>query len=186
MGMLRSILAALALSALVSPPTLAKRQAAQPDNVVLGAQLRKADGTDAGYAVLRTYAGKSTLDVWLRGLTPGEHGLHLHTTGKCAGPDFASAGSHLNPEGHQHGTLNPAGHHMGDLPNVTADAAGFARASFPMTSLSLPLGDAELLHTLMDNGGPAIVVHAGPDDYKTDPSGKSGARIACGVFRLDQ
>lgn len=178
---LRPFVAALALTALVSAPAVARRPVTTPIFAVLSAQLVKPDGSDAGYAAIRGNAGKTELVVALRGLTPGEHGLHIHAVGKCAGPDFASAGGHLNPEGHQHGTLNPAGHHMGDLPNVTADASGNANASIPIT-----IGDAELVKTLLDADGSAIVVHAGPDDYKTDPSGKSGGRVACGVFRFDK
>lgn len=177
----RPLAAALALTALVSAPAVAKRSGARPIFAVFSAQLVKPDGSDAGYAAIRSQGGKKELVVALHGLSPGEHGLHVHATGKCMGPDFASAGGHLNPEGHQHGTLNPAGHHMGDLPNVTADASGNAGATIPIT-----IGDAELVRNLLDEDGSAIVVHAGPDDYKTDPSGKSGGRVACGVFRLDK
>lgn len=176
----RPVIAALALSALVSAPALARRPAVA-QGAVFSAQLVRADGSDAGYALIRGQAGGKELVVGLHGLTPGEHGLHIHAVGKCMGPDFASASGHLNPEGHQHGTLNPAGHHMGDLPNVTADGSGNASATIP-----LAIGDAELVRNLLDQDGSAIVVHAGPDDYKTDPSGKSGGRVACGVFRLDK
>ena len=170
------VLAAIGLTA----PNLAARPAKLPQPPVLSAALITANGSDAGFAAIHTTAGHKLLTLSLHGLTPGEHGVHFHTVGKCATPDFASAGGHLNPAGHQHGTLNPMGSHMGDLPNVTADASGSASAEVPLT-----MSDADLVRNLLHTGGTAIVVHAGPDDYKTDPSGKSGARIACGVFKLD-
>jgi len=111
------------------------------------------------------------------GLTPGDHGVHLHAVGKCEEPAFASAGGHLNPAGRQHGMNNPAGRHLGDLPNLVAGADGTA-------TLSYPLGDpaSSLSASLFDADGTALVIHAGPDDYITDPSGNSGGRVACGVF----
>lgn len=159
---------------------LAARPAKPPRPMALSAALITANGSDAGFATIRTSAGHNVLTLSLHGLKPGEHGVHFHTIGKCITPDFASAGGHLNPAGHQHGTLNPMGSHLGDLPNVTADASGNASAEVPLT-----ISDTDLVKNLLDADGTAIVVHAGPDDYKTDPSGKSGARIACGVFNLD-
>ena len=108
----------------------------------------------------------------------GEHGLHFHAVGTCEGPDFKSAGGHLNPEGHQHGMLNPMGSHLGDLPNFIADAQGHAQLQIALDQLP-----DKLLPHLFDADGTAIVVHAAADDYRTDPSGNSGARIACGVLR---
>ena len=98
--------------------------------------------------------------------------------GRCEGPAFASAGPHWNPTGRQHGTLNPAGHHLGDLPNLDVDATGRrpARIHHPRRAPSGGAGG------LFDADGAALVIHAAPDDYRTDPSGNSGARIACGVL----
>ncbi len=111
------------------------------------------------------------------GQVAGEHGVHLHTTGKCEAPAFASAGGHLNPTAHQHGNLNPAGPHVGDLPNIVVSADGSGRIESPL------MGSANDFTTnVFDTDGTAIVLHAGPDDYKTDPSGNSGGRIACGVL----
>ena len=140
-----------------------------------------ANGTDAGYARFTAWNGEKTLIVSLHGIAPGEHGLHLHTTGSCTGANFSGAGGHLNPTGHQHGSINPAGSHLGDLPNVTADASGKVYAELPIT-----VDDKTLVQALFDADGTAIVVHASADDYKTDPSGNSGARIACGVVKLNR
>lgn len=107
------------------------------------------------------------------GLTPGMHGMHIHAVGQCTLPDFASAGAHLNPTAKQHGTQNPMGPHQGDLPMLEADATGAGSRSFTAeTSLA----------SLFDADGASLVVHAGADDMKTDPSGNSGGRVLCGVF----
>ena len=111
------------------------------------------------------------------GLSPGAHGVHLHTTGSCTAPDFASAGAHLNPGGHQHGTSNPAGPHLGDLPNITVGSAGTGTVSATLSGTR-----EDVLARLFDADGTAVVVHANADDYRTDPSGNSGGRIACGVL----
>lgn len=166
-------LALLAL-ALATTPLAAKA----PRAPVASARLFTAAGTDAGYAVIATRKDKAVLRISLRGATPGDHGMHFHTVGSCKGNGFADAGGHLNPEGKMHGMKNPAGSHLGDLPNVTVDANGFAVAVIPLA------GSAKTLFTQMfDADGAAIVVHASADDYATDPSGNSGARIACGVFK---
>lgn len=118
-----------------------------------------------------------TLIVSVEALPPGVHGIHLHTTGKCDAPAFTSANGHLNPAGHQHGSMNEAGPHLGDLPNLTVSETGTGTMSVHIS------GDtASLESQLFDTDGTALVIHAGPDDYKTDPSGNSGSRIACGVL----
>jgi Cu-Zn family superoxide dismutase len=111
----------------------------------------------------------------LRNLSPGAHGIHVHAVGACTTPDFQSAGAHLNPASRQHGLENPSGSHAGDLANITADAAG--NATVDLTSTNLALSE------ITDADGSAIVVHAAADDQRTDPSGNSGARVACGVVR---
>jgi Cu-Zn family superoxide dismutase len=115
------------------------------------------------------------LDV--AGLPPGAHGVHLHAVGSCTAPDYASAGPHLNPTMHGHGTLNPQGSHLGDLPNLEVDNSGSGSLSARITGTP-----AELGAILFDGDGTAVVVHAAADDYRTDPSGNSGSRIACGVI----
>ena len=139
--------------------------------------LRDANGAIKGTAALVRTGDVLSLAIAVRGLPAGAHGIHLHTAGKCDGPDFASSGGHLNPDGHQHGTLNPAGHHLGDLPNLTVDANGLGALTVPLSGSA---GDLETM--LFDSDGTALVIHAGADDYKTDPSGNSGGRIACAVL----
>lgn len=129
-------------------------------------------GQPAGKAQMFLRDGKTALDVELTGLTPGEHGFHLHMVGKCEAPGFASAGGHLNPTGKEHGWQNPRGAHIGDLPNLTADASGAVKATITFDSVPEVMFDAD---------GTALVVHAKPDDYTTDPSGNSGDRMVCGV-----
>jgi len=110
------------------------------------------------------------LRIAVQGMAPGEHGLHLHTTGRCEGPAFQSAGGHWNPAGRQHGHLNPQGAHAGDLPNLTVSTNGRGAINFLVAG------------QLADADGTSLVIHAKPDDYKTDPSGNSGDRIACAVL----
>ena len=111
------------------------------------------------------------------GMPPGVHGIHLHETGLCAGPKFESAGKHWNPAGKKHGRDNPEGAHAGDLANLTVAADGTATVSVPVADVKMASGD----WMLADADGTALVIHAKADDYKTDPSGDSGDRIACAV-----
>lgn len=113
----------------------------------------------------------------LRGLPPGDHGIHLHMTGSCE-PTFDAAGGHWNPTSKQHGSGNPNGPHLGDLQNITVGAD--SSVSIHLTS---PGGTLKGENMLLDPDGAAVVVHAAADDYKTDPSGNSGARVACGAVR---
>ena len=140
------------------------------------AMLHTANGTDAGWAVAKESNGALKVTVEVVGVSPGMHGVHVHTVGKCEGPDFASAGGHWNPTQHQHGAMNPQGPHVGDLPNINVGANGRGRIEF-----TIPGTYAGLL----DEDGAALVVHAGADDLKTDPSGNSGGRIACGRFEAE-
>jgi Cu-Zn family superoxide dismutase len=111
------------------------------------------------------------------GLVAGTYAVHLHQAGSCEPPDFQSAGPHWNPTGRQHGRLNPMGPHLGDLPNLTVGVDGAGSVEFVVSGASLGRGS----RGLSDEDGTALVVHAGADDYRTDPSGNSGARLACGV-----
>jgi Cu-Zn family superoxide dismutase len=118
--------------------------------------------------------------VRVSGLEPGsEHGIHFHRNGTCTPPTFESAGEHFNPTQVQHGLENPQGPHTGDMPNIRAGDNGVADTTFvkPATQLR---GDGAALE---QSGGIALVVHAQRDDQRTDPSGNSGSRIACGVVR---
>ena len=120
-------------------------------------------------------AGGISFHVNAWGLPHGIHGIHVHSVGRCHPPDFASAGGHWNPAGKKHGLNNPAGPHAGDLPNVNVAANGVLSATVTLPGASMA--------TLLDADGAALVLHAGPDDYMTDPSGNSGARIACAIIR---
>lgn len=142
------------------------------------ATLRFANGLPAGTAQLYGNGSEVSISIALAGFEPGTHGVHLHTTGSCEAPDFTSAGGHLNPMGKEHGFENPQGAHLGDLPNATIGASGGATVSATLHGTR-----SEVLSALFDADGTAVVVHAGADDYRTDPSGASGARVACGVLR---
>ena len=141
------------------------------------ARLSFANGLPAGTAQLLSDGSNLTLALAATGLDTGEHGFHLHTTGRCEAPDFKSAGGHLNPQGREHGGLNPNGKHLGDLPNLVVGASRGASAQ-----VDLGADTAGLRQTLFDADGTAIVIHAGADDYRTDPAGDAGSRVACGVL----
>jgi Cu-Zn family superoxide dismutase len=111
-------------------------------------------------------------------LSPGKHGIHLHATGKCDPPDFVSAGGHYNPLEKKHGLLSAAGAHAGDLPNLEIGPDGTGTLHYATKLATLGSGPTSLFPA----GGTALVIHAGPDDQMSDPSGNSGARIACGVI----
>jgi superoxide dismutase, Cu-Zn family len=144
-----------------------------PVSAEVTAQLKTAQGDARGTAVLRMTDGRMRLTVEAMGLTPGARAVHIHNIGKCDAPDFMSAGPHWNPTSKQHGRDNPMGAHHGDLPNLMIGAEG--RGSL---SIDVPGTMAELL----DADGAAVMIHAQPDDYKTDPTGNAGGRIACGVL----
>jgi superoxide dismutase, Cu-Zn family len=141
------------------------------------ATLKQGNGLPAGTAVLAAAGDKVTLTVAVAGLSAGDRGMHLHMVGRCDGPDFTSAGGHLNPGARQHGMHNPAGSHLGDLPNLTVGSNGTGSAT-----ATLPGTRAELEAAVFDGDGTAIIVHAAADDYKTDPTGNSGPRVACGIL----
>ena len=138
--------------------------------------MKDASGTDVGTVTITQQGDAVQMQVALKGLPAGDHGIHIHAVGSCAPPDFTSAGGHLNPTNKHHGFDNPDGHHAGDLPSsVAVGADGTATATLSTTALSLdPASPSTVL-------GKAIVVHAMADDQKTDPAGASGKRIACGV-----
>jgi len=142
------------------------------------AELRDAQGQSVGSATLAATEAGVRIEVQVTGLPAGRHGFHIHETGRCEPPDFASAGGHFNPSAHRHGMENPAGPHGGDLPNIVVGDDGSGSLAVVNPYLSLGTG-AE--NDLLRAGGTAVMIHAGPDDYFTDPAGNSGARIACGV-----
>lgn len=142
------------------------------------AELRDANGQPAGMATLTQVPGGVRIVIDAKGMPPGPHGVHIHEVGKCEGPQFTTAGAHVNPDKKQHGTMNPQGPHAGDLPNLTVAADGTGRLETMTERITLGAGAT----SVFDADGSAIVVHAGPDDFKTDPTGNSGGRIACGVI----
>ena len=140
-------------------------------------ELKDAQGKDVGSVVIWDQGSGVALQLNLHDLPPGEHGIHFHQVPKCEAPDFKSAGGHFNPENKKHGFDNPEGHHAGDVKNFTVGADGKANAKLENADVTLKEGP----HSLLTSGA-AVVVHAKADDYKTDPSGNSGDRIACGVI----
>ena len=143
-----------------------------------GAQISSADGSARATAEVYQVRNLLRVEVQAAGLVPGTYGVHIHQVGRCDGPGFESAGPHWNPTGRQHGIDNPAGAHKGDLPNLEVSAEGSGLIIFAVEGASLRGGAMPLL----DADGAAVVIHARADDNRTDPSGNSGARIACGVI----
>lgn len=140
------------------------------------AQLADAAGFDRGEVTLTQLDSGVRVVIQGTGLAPGSHGVHIHMTGSCMAPDFASAGGHWNPRGRQHGRDNPMGQHMGDMPNLIVGQDGNGMIELVVEGARIARGTAALL----DEDGAAIVIHAGPDDYVSDPAGDAGSRIACG------
>jgi Cu-Zn family superoxide dismutase len=142
------------------------------------AEVRDAQGSSLGVVELRSADFGVILSGTLTGLSPGEHGFHIHETGSCEPPTFESAGSHFEPAGRQHGFHNPEGPHAGDLRNLVVSEDGSALVDAADSLVTLRDG----ANALLDGDGAALVVHPNPDDYRTQPSGGSGEPIACGVI----
>jgi Cu-Zn family superoxide dismutase len=142
------------------------------------AKMHNAEGEKIGYAVLTEGDDGVWISLGIHSLPPGPHAFHIHSVGECEAP-FKSAGGHFNPFGRKHGLRNPEGPHAGDLQNILAapDSTVAAVRLAPLATL----GEGE--NSLFRPGGTAVVIHAGPDDYMTDPAGAAGARIACGVIK---
>jgi superoxide dismutase, Cu-Zn family len=142
------------------------------------AELKDSGGRTVGWATLSESREGVRVVVEVSGLPAGEKGIHIHEVGRCEAPSFESAGGHFNPEGKQHGLRNPQGPHAGDLPNITVGADGRGRLDTSTRRVTLGAGPT----SVFDSNGSTIVVHAAADDQSSDPSGNSGARLACGVI----
>lgn len=159
-------------------PSVANQATSETSAKIAPAPLVKAEGVPAGSVTVKHDPNGVSLTIAAAGLPPGAHGVHLHAVGKCQGPKFESAGAHWNPARREHGRDNPQGAHLGDLANLEIAADGSGESIFAIGSASLTEG----ANAIVDSDGTALVIHAKRDDYRTDPSGDSGDRIACAVI----
>lgn len=169
---------ALAVPALAQSPKAAKPPETKPQEMKAAdtakATLQDAKGQPMGDVTLEQTPHGVLIRGTLSNLPAGVHAIHIHEAGKCEGPEFKTAGGHFNPHKKAHGMLNPQGKHEGDLPNLTVGQDGKVQFEF-FANQGLTV------KSLQDTDGAAVVVHAKADDYKTDPAGDAGGRIACGV-----
>lgn len=142
------------------------------------AELKNSKGEVVGTAIFTPADHGVRMSLNVRNLPPGEHGMHIHEAGKCEAPDFKTASGHFNPAGKKHGIHSPEGAHAGDMENLVVRSDGTARVRVILHSVTLGKEDTSLLRP----GGTSLIIHAGKDDLKTDPTGGSGARIVCGVI----
>ena len=169
----KSILAASAAAAAL----LVAACATTPlDTAVATARLAPTQGNaTTGTVTFAQRMGRVYVTAEVRGLTPGEHGFHMHEKGDCSSGDGMSTGGHWNPDGMPHGPQG-APHHAGDMPSLVADANGNAKASFSLEGVTVVAGPKSVV-------GRGLIVHKDPDDFKTQPTGNAGARVACAVIQ---
>jgi Cu-Zn family superoxide dismutase len=176
-GFTSSTVALVGGAALLSGCAALEKRSSSARAPVAVAQLVDNSGGDRGQVEAYRDASGLRLEIVARGFNPGTYGTHIHTIGECAAPDFASAGPHWNPTGAQHGRDNPLGQHRGDMPNLVVETGMIGRMTVMLPDAALS-GEGGLL----DADGASLVIHAQADDLKTDPTGNSGGRVACGVF----
>ncbi|RDV01390.1 superoxide dismutase family protein [Undibacter mobilis] len=143
------------------------------------APLKDAQGKEIGAANLMQTPRGVLINLSVKGLPPGEHAFHVHAVGKCE-PPFTSAGGHFNPDQKKHGLMSADGAHAGDMPNLHIPQSGDLAVEVLNAAVTLEKGKP---NSLLDADGSALVIHADTDDYKTDPTGDAGGRIACGVVQ---
>jgi superoxide dismutase, Cu-Zn family len=143
------------------------------------AALEDVQGKDVGTVDMIETPTGVLLKVVVKGLTPGEHAVHVHAVGKCE-PPFDSAGGHFNPGAKKHGLLVPEGPHAGDMPNLHVPESGEVIIEILNPAITL---EKDKPNSVIGPNGTAIVIHAGADDYKSDPAGNAGGRIVCGVIQ---
>jgi Cu-Zn family superoxide dismutase len=170
LNLLGTVGAAALLAAAIAMPANAAEMA--------NAQLKDASGKAVGDVDLMQTPAGVLIKLQIKGLPAGEHAFHVHAVGKCEAP-FESAGPHFNPGNHQHGLLSGHGH-AGDMPNLHVPQSGELSVEVVNAAVSLEQGKP---NSLFDSDGSSLVIHAKADDYKTDPAGNSGDRIACGVIQ---
>ena len=168
--------AALAVTTALAVPSLAGGATRAEATIV------NAAAAPIGWArLVEDATGIVHVSVHVKGLTPGLHGIHIHRVADCT-PPFTAAGSHYNPAGALHGLDNPDGPHAGDLPNLVVNQAGIGHLATTTDRVTVSDGSTTIFDTTAGQVGSSLVIHAGPDDQVTDPTGGSGGRIACGVF----
>ena len=162
---------------LIAIATLLSACASAPSGPRAGAQLQATTGnSSSGNASFVQAGGKVLVSGEVRGLKPNaEHGFHVHEKGDCSSGDGMSTGGHFNPAGAPHGNHDTGIHHAGDLPSLKADASGVARFSFESSTIAVGSGANDIV-------GKGLIVHRDPDDYKTQPTGNAGPRLACAVI----
>jgi superoxide dismutase, Cu-Zn family len=143
------------------------------------AELKDAKGGEVGTVMFTESDSGVRIEIDITRLAPGTHAFHLHEKGACDAPDFKSAGGHYNPTGKKHGFLHPEGPHAGDLPNITVGADSTLKMTMTTKLVTLEKGAKT---SLLLEGGTAVVIHQGADDYLSQPAGAGGPRIACGVI----
>jgi len=168
-GLLPTFFGVVAIAAMA--PATAFAQSAK-------ATLKDASGKEVGSANLTQTPAGVLIALSVKGLPPGEHAFHVHAVGKCE-PPFTSAGGHFNPGGKKHGIMASEGHHAGDMPNLHVPASGELTVEVVNAAITLEKGKP---NSVFQPNRTALIIHAGKDDYKTDPTGEAGGRIACGVI----